>query len=114
PYLQGFCDPIRLPIENSGCSGVGPWSEHATESLPLSAESTDALRLLAERNRITLNTLVQGAWALLLSRYSGQRDVVFGATRACRRSSVPDAESIVGPLLNTVPVRVDVAPEAVL
>ncbi len=57
---------------------------------------------------MTFNTLVQGAWSLLLSLYSGRDDVVFGATRACRRSSVDGAESMVGLLINTLPVRVRV------
>ena len=57
---------------------------------------------------------MQGAWAILLSRYSGKRDVIFGATRGCRRSSVAGAERIIGPLLNTVPVRVTVSPDAML
>ena len=48
---------------------------------------------------------------MLLSRYTGQDDVLFGATRACRHSSVEGSESIVGPLINTVPMRVMLPPD---
>jgi amino acid adenylation domain-containing protein len=86
-------------------------AEHET-SLP---ETTTAqLQALAQANRLTLNTLVQAAWAILLSRYSGETDVIFGATRACRYGAVPNAESMVGLLINTLPVRVTVSPHAML
>ena len=70
---------------------------------------TSRLRRLAEESEITLNTLVQGAWALMLSRYSGEEEVVFGATRRCRRSSLAGADSIVGLFINTLPMRVTVS-----
>ena len=60
----------------------------------------------ADECRVTLNTVLQGAWALLLSLYSGTDDVIFGATRACRRTSISGAESMVGLFINTLPVRV--------
>ena len=50
--------------------------------------------------------MVQGAWGVLLSRYSGDHDVVFGATVAGRSASVPDIENMVGLFINTLPVRV--------
>ena len=59
---------------------------------------------------MTLGTLIQVSWSVLLSRYSGQDDVLFGATRACRHSSVDGAESMVGLLINTVPMRVQLPP----
>jgi non-ribosomal peptide synthetase component F len=66
------------------------------------------LQSLAKEHQLTLNTLVQGAWALLLSRYSGETDVVFSATKSCRRSTIAGAESMVGRFINTLPVRVSV------
>ncbi|MGL5922312.1 amino acid adenylation domain-containing protein [Chroococcidiopsis sp.] len=79
--------------------------------LRLSEQTTAILKSLAQQHQLTLNTLVQGAWAILLSRYSRETDIVFGATRACRHSSVAGAESMVGLLINTLPVRVDVSPQ---
>ncbi len=58
---------------------------------------------------MTLNTLVQGAWALLLSRYSGADDVVFGVTVAGRPPELTGVETMVGLFINTLPVRVRLA-----
>ncbi|UZR29993.1 non-ribosomal peptide synthetase [Methylococcus mesophilus] len=69
----------------------------------------EALQELAKKQDVTLNTLVQAAWALLIARHSGLDDVVFGATRSCRKS-VPAGEAIVGPIINTTPVRLKADP----
>jgi len=62
---------------------------------------------LARRERVTQSTLVQAAWALLLSTYSGESDVIFGLTVAGRPAELSRVEEIVGLFINTVPVRVD-------
>ncbi|MBD2002946.1 MULTISPECIES: non-ribosomal peptide synthetase [Cyanophyceae] len=79
--------------------------------LQLSSTTTAALQSLARQHQLTLNTLVQGAWALLLSRRSGENDVVYGATVSGRPADLAGAESMVGLLINTLPVRVQVKPE---
>lgn len=109
-WLQGFTAPTPLVVDTPKADEdqVQQWGE---QQIRLTATTTAMLRSLAQQHQLTLNTLVQGAWALLLSRYSGETDVVFGATRACRRSSVAGAESMVGVLINTLPVRVRVSPE---
>ncbi|MFI0321799.1 amino acid adenylation domain-containing protein [Streptomyces rimosus] len=61
---------------------------------------------LARRHGLTLNTLFQGAWALVLARLAGRTDVVFGATVAGRPHDLPHVESMVGLFINTLPVRV--------
>lgn len=71
----------------------------------------EAARSFAAEHGLTLNTVLQGAWALLLARYTGADDVAFGATRACRRS-VPGGEAIVGPLMNALPVRMRIPAES--
>ncbi|SMF97467.1 non-ribosomal peptide synthase domain TIGR01720/amino acid adenylation domain-containing protein [Methylomagnum ishizawai] len=70
----------------------------------LGAERTRALRDFAERQRITLNTLAQGAWALLLSRHSGRRAVAFGSTVSGRPDDLPGVENLLGLFINTLPV----------
>ncbi len=70
-------------------------------------EVTTRLQGLARRWALTLNTLIQGAWALLLSRYGGQQDVVFGFTVSGRPEELHGAESIVGLFINTLPMRVN-------
>ncbi|MER6666691.1 amino acid adenylation domain-containing protein [Amycolatopsis japonica] len=77
--------------------------EHA-ESLPEAA--TRALTGFARGHGLTLSTIVQGAWALVLSRLAGRTDVVFGTVVSGRPADVPDVERMVGMFINTVPVRV--------
>ncbi|MBO3747622.1 amino acid adenylation domain-containing protein [Streptosporangiaceae bacterium NEAU-GS5] len=60
---------------------------------------------------ITVNTLVQGAWAILLGALTGRDDVVFGATVAGRPATLAGSDEIVGLFINTLPVRVALAPE---
>ncbi|MFH9425587.1 amino acid adenylation domain-containing protein [Streptomyces sp. NPDC017529] len=74
--------------------------------LEVPEEATRRLTELARRNRLTVNTVVQGAWALVLARLAGRTDVVFGATVSGRPAELPDVERMVGLLINTLPVRV--------
>ena len=63
---------------------------------------------------LTLNTLIQGAWALLLSHYSGDEDVVFGAAFPGRPPELAGIEALVGPCVTNIPVRLQVNPEQTL
>ena len=78
----------------------------------LSAEDTARLSAFAQRERVTVNTLVQGAWALLLQCYTGQRVVSFGATSASRPPELPGVETLLGLFINTVPVVVESQPQS--
>jgi amino acid adenylation domain-containing protein len=84
------------------------------QEIKLSNTLTAALKSLGQRQHLTLNTLVQGAWALLLSRYTTQEDVVFGAVVSGRPSTLPNVESMVGMFINTLPTRVQVTPNQFL
>ncbi|MFE7465433.1 amino acid adenylation domain-containing protein [Streptomyces sp. NPDC057499] len=72
----------------------------------LSAELTATLTRRAADTGVTLNTLVQVAWALVLARLTGSRDLVFGAVVSGRPHDLPGVESMVGLFINTLPVRV--------
>ncbi|MEO3972426.1 amino acid adenylation domain-containing protein [Streptomyces sp. CAU 1734] len=72
----------------------------------LSEELTARLVSLARGHGLTLNTVVQGAWAVVLAQLAGRTDVVFGATVSGRPAELPGVESMVGLLINTLPVRV--------
>ncbi|MGH3815484.1 MAG: amino acid adenylation domain-containing protein, partial [Pseudonocardiaceae bacterium] len=90
-----------------------PVEAHRAESgdtvrVALSTERSHRLREFAQRNGMTVSTIVQGAWALLLSRYSGERDVTFGTTVSGRPADLSGVESMVGMFINTVPTRVRV------
>ena len=103
--LQGFEVPIRLSVSKAADVQTASYN---IQTIRLSKVCTSALQAFAQENQLTLNTVVQGAWALLLSRYSGKDDVVFGATRACRYSALENMELMVGLFINTLPVRVQV------
>jgi amino acid adenylation domain-containing protein len=108
--LSGVTAPTPLSIDDGHPTPSDP-EDHGTQEVRLSETLTSALRALAQQYHLTLNTLLQGAWALLLSRYSGEDDVVFGATRAGRRVPLAGAETMVGLLINTLPVRLRVSPD---
>lgn len=116
--LHGFTTATVLPGSNASMSAAMDAKVRITsngeQSVQLSEETTLALQTLAKDHQLTLNTIVQGAWALLLGRYSGQDDVVFGAIRAGRGSALKELEdikSMVGLFINTVPVRAKVEPD---
>ena len=104
--LKGFRKPTRLPGGTlDAYAGGDRYVEHAVS---LSTETTNALQSMGRRLQVSLNTLVQGAWALLLNRQSGASDLVFGAAFAGRPVELRGAETIVGPFVNNVPIRVSV------
>jgi len=101
--LSGRSETARLPYDRP--AGTGP--TESTASLRTGLPGVE-LREFAQRNGLTVNTLVQGAWALLLSRYSGQREVCFGTTVSGRPADLPGSDDIAGIFITTLPVRVDV------
>lgn len=102
--LAGAVEPTPLTVDLSATI-PGP-AARVVRELPPAA--TAELERFARAMRVTLNTLVQGAWALLLSRYSGRSDVLFGATVAGRPADLPGAEDMLGLFINTLPIRVNV------
>ena len=76
----------------------------------LGCEDTSSLQAIARANQITLSTIVQGAWALLLAHYNASNDVVFGAAFSGRPAELPGIETMIGPCVTNVPVRVRVEP----
>jgi hypothetical protein len=80
----------------------------------LTTALTTALTATARARSLTLNTIIQGAWALLLSTLTGQHDITFGATVSGRPPQIPGIEDIVGLLINTIPVRATITPRTTL
>ncbi|MFF4214835.1 amino acid adenylation domain-containing protein [Streptomyces nondiastaticus] len=103
--LDGLAAPTLLAGTLAHEATAGAGARAGEVDLPLPADTATALTGLARSHGLTLNTLVQGAWAVLLSRLTGRTDVVFGATVSGRPADVPGVESIVGLFSNTVPVR---------
>ncbi|MFI7118871.1 non-ribosomal peptide synthase/polyketide synthase [Amycolatopsis sp. NPDC049868] len=79
-------------------------------SLELPEQATEALTALARSRGLTLNTLVQTAWSIVLGRLTGRSDVVFGATVAGRPPELAGVERMIGLFINTIPVRIALDP----
>jgi amino acid adenylation domain-containing protein len=112
--LKGFSTPTSVGVDQVLGSLSSEGESYDEQQIQLSVAVTTALQSFARQHQLTLNTLVQGAWALLLSRYSGQEDVVFGATFSGRPADLAGVESMVGLFINTLPIRVQVSPQAFL
>lgn len=110
--LQGFTAPTPL-IEDSVVDGsTDNGKDYDDLKILLDSATSAELQALARRNQITLNTIVQGAWALLLSHYSREDDIVFGATVSGRPAELSGVESMLGLFINTLPIRVLVDSQA--
>ncbi len=108
--LSGITAPT--PLTNLYVDNLSQQQQkYDDQQITLSTQTTAALVAIAKQHQITLNTIIQGAWAFLLSRYSGQQEVVYGCTVSGRPPELAKAESIVGMLVNTLPVRVKVDPQ---
>jgi Condensation domain len=110
--FKGFTAPTPLSVDRE--IGADLEERYGDERIGLSAPTTAALQNLARNQKLTLNTVAQGVWAILLSRYSGEEDVVFGNVVSGRPADLTGVESMIGLFINTLPVRVDVSPEASL
>src|SRR5260370_2943938 len=105
--LKGLSGPTLLRVERPAAAGADPES-YPRQELRLSSTTTESLLSLAREHRLTLNTLLQGAWAILINRYSGEEAVVFGSTTSGRSAPLPGIDAMVGMLANTLPLRVRV------
>ena len=104
-----FSEPTPLVVDRPPERGEDRGYE--LRATRLSARDSERIRRFAQEHRVTQNTLVQAAYALLLSRYSGQDDVVFGVTVSGRPPSLRGVDGMIGCFINTLPVRVTMDPE---
>ncbi|MEG4855931.1 amino acid adenylation domain-containing protein [Microcoleus sp. K1-B6] len=107
--LKGFAAPTAIARGNIFAGNR--LESSGEQQVIFSATATAALQSAARQHQLTLNTLVQAAWALLLSRYSGEEDVVFGTVVSGRPPELMGAESVVGLFVNPLPVRVKIDPQ---
>lgn len=106
--LHGFTNPTRLLLDWGEAHNLQQPKTYHEQHCCLSATITTALQSQAQQYHLTLSTFVQAAWALLLSRYTDESEVVFGATVSGRPPTLLGVESMVGLFINTLPVRVKV------
>ena len=109
PALSGFAAPTPLTVDRP-VDGEQP-EQYSRSKRRLSPQLSASLQSFARERRLTLNTVFQGAWAVLLSLYSGERDVVFGTVVSGREVEFPDIQSLIGLCVNTLPTRVRLSPE---
>ncbi|MBO4123770.1 non-ribosomal peptide synthetase, partial [Cupriavidus gilardii] len=106
--LQALDEPTRLA---SALPAPDAGTGHATCRTTLDAEALSRLQRSAASQHLTLNTLLQAAWVIVLQRYTGRRAVAFGATVAGRPAALPGAEAMLGLFINTLPVIQAPAPD---
>jgi non-ribosomal peptide synthetase component F len=112
--LSGLNVATSLGLEGVASNGRGS-REHSSERyVRLPAAVATALQAVARSRQLTLSTLIQGAWSVLLSRYSGAGDVLFGVTVSGRPPELPGVESMVGMFINVLPLRVNVTESSYL
>jgi hypothetical protein len=105
-YLADVVVPRPLP-GYLGEQVAGSAEPMAAETV-LSRADSELIRQAASGTGLSPSTMVSAAWALLRARYGGVADVLLAVTRSCVRDSIPGADAVIGPLINTVPLRVRV------
>ncbi|MDO9002503.1 MAG: condensation domain-containing protein, partial [Aquabacterium sp.] len=112
-YWQRRLAPISAATSIPCAGHDAPERPYGHAFVDLDAEFSDELRAFVRRRHLTLAVVLQAAWALLLNRYSGETDVVFGITVSGRPADLQGIESVVGLFINTLPVvaKVDDAAE---
>ncbi|MBX9256320.1 amino acid adenylation domain-containing protein, partial [Desmonostoc muscorum CCALA 125] len=106
--LIGFTAPTPLTVDKP-LSNQKQHSGYEQEHIYLTVSATAKVKSFARQHQLTVSNLVQATWALLLSRYSQETDVVFGATVSGRPPALVGVESMVGLFINTLPVRVQIS-----
>ncbi|WP_241386850.1 non-ribosomal peptide synthase/polyketide synthase [Rhodococcus sp. CH91] len=106
--LAGVDEPTLLAPQHRA-TGAGGISEDL--DIDLDTALSHRLHTTATGRGVTVNTLVQTAWGVVLGTLTGRTDVVFGATVSGRPPQIPGVEATVGLFINTVPVRITVRPD---
>jgi amino acid adenylation domain-containing protein len=105
---EGPTAPPSLPVHEQEARRARAAVRDLT--LELSPEATSALTRFVRSQGLTTTTVLLGAWACVLSRWSGRRDVVFGTTVSGRPAAVAGVEQMIGLFINTIPVRARIVP----
>ncbi|MDU0300629.1 non-ribosomal peptide synthetase [Streptomyces sp. PAL114] len=106
--LDGFDEPTLV---GAGLRSEGEATALGRVEVPLSIDKGRELARRAAELGVTLNTLLQGAWAIVLSKLTGQQDVVFGAAVNGRPAELTGSEEMVGLFINTLPTRASCRPD---
>ncbi len=108
-WLTGFTEPTPLPFDHSHNTESADGG-YGVKRVTLSESATAALERFARAHKLTVNTIIQGAWAILIGRYGDTEDVVFGEVVSGRPAELAGVTSMVGLFINSLPVRVQIKP----
>ncbi|MCY7931339.1 non-ribosomal peptide synthetase, partial [Bacillus inaquosorum] len=103
-YLEGYEEQTILPKDHHAAEDERYIPEKVT--CEISTDLTLKMKQMAGKHHVTLNTLLQTAWAVLLQKYNRSRDVVFGSVVSGRPAGIPNVETMIGLFINTIPVRI--------
>ncbi|MEO1514769.1 MAG: amino acid adenylation domain-containing protein [Bacteroidota bacterium] len=103
-YLKGYQSASSLPTISRRNDSVA--YDAAEVPLTLDAFTTKELVALAADSQVSINTLVQCLWGVVLARYNGSRDVAFGRISSMRPKAIRNIDSMVGLFINTLPIRI--------
>ncbi|MEM9820490.1 MAG: amino acid adenylation domain-containing protein, partial [Bacteroidota bacterium] len=107
-YLADFESPSLLPFV-APQSNRNQASQHfGLDQLALDTHTTNDIKQFAQKHHLTVNTIMQGVWGILLSRYSNQSDCLYGVTVAGRPAHLEGVDQRVGLYINTLPIRIQV------
>ena len=104
-FLAGYEELASLAVMSSAKRPAAGYRNEDTV-LELDSEKTGRIKSIVGKNNVTVNTVIQAIWGILLGRYSGREDVVYGAVVSGRPSEIEGIESMVGIFINTIPVRI--------
>ena len=104
-YLEGYDEAAAVPKMKTQGEDDDRYRNQQFRSI-LDTEKTSLLDKIASEYQVTVNTLIQSIWGIILSKYNGRNDVLFGAVVSGRPAEIEGIESMVGLFVNTVPVRI--------
>lgn len=104
--LKGFNSPTPMIV--NGQSRSDSIEEIYDIEIKLSSELTSRIHSFVRQNQLTLSTIIQGVWAIILSTYRGESDILFGGVISGRVPAIKGIETMVGLFINTLPVRINV------
>ncbi len=103
-YIKNLEDPCLLPFSKAGLSRNKAIGDFKEVLLSIDSRFTEELKNYAQQNRLTVNTLIQGVWSLLLSKYTNNSSIVYGVTVSGRPAELENSEQRVGLYINTLPL----------
>jgi amino acid adenylation domain-containing protein len=104
-YLAGFPGRTELPVK-TGKVGTGTSTGVENHPVILEKATKDKLEIFSRKHRLTLAALFYSAWGILLQRYCGSEDVIFGTTVSGRSAPLKGIEDMAGLFINTIPLRI--------